>query len=185
MSEVPALLPGNIGLHSGLAVIPQHLDFDDRLNLGRNGQVVRVQEVSPKLLGFCQREILGEFFYISPECRNQRVPIALPVLLYLHAEFEPVIEFLLALVGLLFQLLCCFFTATHTDSCTIQWRGRCTVVSRKPIAVFDTSVINLLTKEKEFPALAAGLTAAYSIRITGSNISELVATTESEKESGS
>lgn len=55
------------------------------------------------------------------------------------------------------------------------------MVSRKPIAVFDTSVINLLTKEKEFPALAAGLTAAYSIRITGSNISELVATTESEK----
>ena len=60
------------------------------------------------MLGFRLREILGKFFYVSPECRNQRVPIALPVLLYLHAEFEPVIELLLALVGLLFQLLCCF-----------------------------------------------------------------------------
>ncbi|MCX6636849.1 MAG: hypothetical protein NT090_17460 [Acidobacteria bacterium] len=55
------------------------------------------------------------------------------------------------------------------------------MVSRKPILVFDTSVINQLTAEKDFPALAAGLTTAYSIRLTGSNISELVATTKSDK----
>lgn len=55
------------------------------------------------------------------------------------------------------------------------------MVSRKPILVFDTSVINQLTAEKDFPALAAGLTAAYSTRLTGSNIAELVATTKSEK----
>jgi hypothetical protein len=55
------------------------------------------------------------------------------------------------------------------------------MVSRKPVAVFDTSVINLLTREPDFPALVAGLTTAYSTRLTGSNISELVATTESDK----
>lgn len=55
------------------------------------------------------------------------------------------------------------------------------MVSRKPTLVFDTSVINQLTAENDFPALAAGLTAAYFIRLTGSNIGELVATTRSEK----
>jgi hypothetical protein len=55
------------------------------------------------------------------------------------------------------------------------------MVSRKPILVFDTSAINQLTSEKEFPALAAGLTTAYSTRLTGSNISELAATQTSEK----
>ena len=55
------------------------------------------------------------------------------------------------------------------------------MVSRKPILVLDTSVINLLTRERDFPALAAGLTTAYSTRLTGSNISELAATTKSEK----
>ena len=53
------------------------------------------------------------------------------------------------------------------------------MVSRKPILVFETSVINQLTSEKDFAALAAGLTAAYSMRLTGSNIEELVATTKS------
>jgi hypothetical protein len=55
------------------------------------------------------------------------------------------------------------------------------MVSRKPILVFDTSVINQLAAEKDFPALAAGLTTAYSIRLTGSNVSEVVATTQSAK----
>jgi len=55
------------------------------------------------------------------------------------------------------------------------------MVSRKPILIFDTSVINQLTSEKDFQALAAGLTTAYSTRLTGSNISELAATTKSEK----
>jgi len=55
------------------------------------------------------------------------------------------------------------------------------MVSRKSIPVFDTSVINRLTAEADFPALAAGLTTAYSTRLTGSNVAELVATTKSEK----
>ena len=59
--------------------------------------------------------------------------------------------------------------------------GACAVVSRKPILIFDTSAINKLTAETDLPALAAGLTTAYSTRLTGSNISELVATTTSEK----
>jgi hypothetical protein len=64
---------------------------------------------------------------------------------------------------------------------TIVHKVMPSTVSRKPILVLDTSAINQLTAEKDFPAFAAGLTTAYSIRITGSNISELVATTESEK----
>lgn len=55
------------------------------------------------------------------------------------------------------------------------------MVSRKPVLVFDTSAINQLTAEKDFPAIAAGLTTAYHIRLTGSNISELVATPTSTK----
>jgi hypothetical protein len=55
------------------------------------------------------------------------------------------------------------------------------MVSGKPILVFDTSVINQLSVEKDFPALAAGLTAAYSMLLTGSNVSELAATTKSGK----
>ena len=54
-------------------------------------------------------------------------------------------------------------------------------VSRKPILIFDSSVINQLAAEKDFPSLAAGLTTAYSTRLTGSNISELVATTKDAK----
>ncbi len=55
------------------------------------------------------------------------------------------------------------------------------MVSRKAILVFDTSVINQLSAEKDFSALAAGLTTAYHVRLTGSNISELVATTKPQK----
>jgi hypothetical protein len=54
------------------------------------------------------------------------------------------------------------------------------MISRKPILALDTSVINQLAAEKDFLALAAGLTTAYSVRLNGSNISELVATSKSE-----
>jgi hypothetical protein len=53
--------------------------------------------------------------------------------------------------------------------------------SRKPIIVFDTSGINKLTAEPDLCALTAGLTTAYSTRITGSNISELAATTKAQQ----
>jgi hypothetical protein len=55
------------------------------------------------------------------------------------------------------------------------------VVSRKPILALDTSAINMLAREKDFQALAAGLTTAYFTRLTGSNISELIATTKPER----
>jgi len=51
-------------------------------------------------------------------------------------------------------------------------------VSQKPILLFDTSGINKLTAENDFDALIAGLRTAYSTRISGSNISEIVATTK-------
>lgn len=53
-------------------------------------------------------------------------------------------------------------------------------VSRKPIIIFDTSGINNLAAEKDLKALAAGLRAAYHIRLTGSNIEEIAATTKPE-----
>jgi hypothetical protein len=54
------------------------------------------------------------------------------------------------------------------------------MASRKPILIFDTSVVNRLASEPEFPAIAAGLRTAYWIRLTESNISELVATSDSD-----
>src|SRR5579872_5030876 len=60
-------------------------------------------------------------------------------------------------------------------------QSRYSMVSRKPILTFDTSAINRLSNETDFNALAAGITTAYSTRLTASNISELVSTTASEK----
>jgi hypothetical protein len=53
-------------------------------------------------------------------------------------------------------------------------------VSRKPVLIFDTSGINNLADERDYKALAAGITTAYHTLLTGSNIEEIAATTSSE-----
>ena len=58
---------------------------------------------------------------------------------------------------------------------------RTPMVLREPILVFDTSVINQLTDYPEWRVLTAGLTSAYSVRLTGPNISELAATSKPEE----
>src|SRR5437016_510393 len=49
---------------------------------------------------------------------------------------------------------------------------------KRPVIIFDTSAVNKLAADQEFQVLFGGIKAAYFVRISETNVAEVVATTD-------